>query len=123
MLQALEKALFEWSEKTSVDGHPLADENWHIGDRYDKIREAVKSSSKIYENEPTCESHVFSFIPRICTLSLSAATEFTPRADPEQSSIRKLLVPVSYIYTFSEDSIKITKYKAFFILEKLFLGT
>ena len=94
MLDALETAFSVWKDKTESEGYPLPDKYWHIGDRYEKIREAVRTSPIIDENEETCESKIFSFIPRICrTTPISAATEFTPRADPDESSIRKLIVP------------------------------
>jgi len=91
VLHALETALTTWKEEISSTGQPLADHHWHVGDRYDKIRAAVKEYRTDNSNG-VCED-IFDFIPRVCKLSMTAATEFTPRADFEGSSIRKLLVP------------------------------
>ena len=98
MLHALESALMEWSEETQATGHPLADEVWHIGDRYDKIREAITKYPVDLEGSASCEKGIFSFIPRLCKVHVNAATEFTPRAKLEESSIRHLLVPVCISY-------------------------
>jgi len=87
VLVALENALLQWQTQTITRGHPLAAEYWHVSKHYIAIREralAIKRS--------TCESSLQLHLnPRICNIPMHGRSEFTPRADPDKTSIRTIM--------------------------------
>mmetsp|Transcript_17528 Transcript_17528/g.39604 ORF Transcript_17528/g.39604 Transcript_17528/m.39604 type:complete len:549 (-) Transcript_17528:80-1726(-) len=87
MLEALERTLEEWMEKSMMSGYPLADEEWHITDHYNNIRDA---SEEI--NDGYCEERM-NFLPALCKVSMKGRSEYTPRFDPEKTSISSILTP------------------------------
>ena len=100
MLQALDQALEKWVEITIVEGDPLADEYWHISDHYERIKQNVLQMPPSF-----CEDGSGGRFPsRVCRLALKARTEYTPRADPDKTSIRSILKPApdGYIPSFEE---------------------
>eukprot|EP00816_Leptocylindrus_hargravesii_P013506 CAMPEP_0196824974 /NCGR_PEP_ID=MMETSP1362-20130617/92791_1 /TAXON_ID=163516 /ORGANISM="Leptocylindrus danicus, Strain CCMP1856" /LENGTH=911 /DNA_ID=CAMNT_0042205337 /DNA_START=109 /DNA_END=2844 /DNA_ORIENTATION=+ len=88
ILSALENALTQWSEVTIYQGHPLPDENWHVTNYYEDIRTKVNAAAS---SSPCAEW--FDWMPRLCSTPLKARTEFSPRTDPENTSIRSILKP------------------------------
>ncbi len=90
ILTALEDAIDTWSEITIVEGHPLGDSFWHVTEFYDNIRsKALKLDSSV----GAC-NQIKEFYPeRICTTPMSGRTEFTPRANPDETSLRSILKP------------------------------
>lgn len=73
-----------------IEGHPLPDEHWHITDHYENIR------SKIISLDPTvgeCDK-LKEYLPeRVCNTPLKARSEYTPRANPAETSLRTILKP------------------------------
>ena len=95
VLQALDEALHQWLDITITQGHPLPDEYWHVSDYYDRIQQGVKTMPPSF-----CEDASEGRYPlRICRTSLKAKTEYTPRANPDNTSIRSILksAPDGYI--------------------------
>lgn len=90
ILTVMQDAIDTWSEVTIIEGHPLEDEHWHITGHYDNIR------SKALTLEPSVGkcSGIKEFFPeRICTTPMNGRTEFTPRANPDGTSLRSILKP------------------------------
>jgi hypothetical protein len=93
LLAALLDTLDVWSEKTIYEGHPLADENWHMGEYIQNIQSKVTA---LTENvAPHCyKLHDKLKLPtRLCNQKLQGRTEFTPRANPTETSLNSIVVP------------------------------
>ena len=91
ILSALDDALEKWSEKTITEGHPLANEHWHMSDYYNSIQQnVIKMPPSFCE-----EGSVGRFPSRLCKVSLKARTQYTPRADPGKTSIVSILKPTN----------------------------
>mmetsp|Transcript_6913 Transcript_6913/g.10065 ORF Transcript_6913/g.10065 Transcript_6913/m.10065 type:complete len:630 (-) Transcript_6913:1759-3648(-) len=89
ILLALDEAIQKWSEITVTQGHPLADEHWHMTDYYEGIQKNIREMPPSF-----CEQGSVDRYPtRLCTTSLKARTEYTPRADPDKTSIVSILKP------------------------------
>jgi hypothetical protein len=87
ILQALDEALHQWSDITITQGHPLPDEHWHMSDYYNNIQQGVRNMPPSF-----CEEASEGKFPRrICRTSLKARTEYTPRANPDNTSLRSIL--------------------------------
>jgi len=90
VLNALQDAIDTWSEKTIASGHPLMDEYWHITDHYDNIQKKAKN---LDPSVGACTS-LKKFLPeRVCTTGLQGRSEFTPRANPKETSITSIMKP------------------------------
>ena len=89
ILDALEQALNIWSENTIVAGHPLADEFWHVTDYYQSIQSKAKQVD--HSDIKACEE--LAIPQRVCNMPLYGRTEFTPRANPAETSILSILKP------------------------------
>mmetsp|Transcript_24884 Transcript_24884/g.45064 ORF Transcript_24884/g.45064 Transcript_24884/m.45064 type:complete len:965 (-) Transcript_24884:82-2976(-) len=87
ILEALGDAISTWSEVTITGGHPLPDEYWHISDYYKNIRNKL---GKLDEDSGHCHELQPS---RICSTPMKARTEFTPRANPEETSLLSIIQP------------------------------
>ncbi len=80
-LDALDKAFAVWEEGIDKDGFPLKESYWHLGDEYKQFRNNLTS----YLNGPglgesECEKR-WSKLPgldKVCRMSMSGMTEFTP---------------------------------------------
>jgi len=92
ILDVFSAALGTWSEITIVQGQPLPDEYWHVTDHYQGMREKIDQLGFLDE-KGFCEGFGDSLPKRICTVGLKARTEFTPRADPEGTSIVGIIKP------------------------------
>lgn len=75
---------------TSIEGHPLPDEYWHITDHYENIRSKITTlESTVGECDQLKE-----YLPeRVCNTPLKARSEYTPRANPAETSLRTILKP------------------------------
>lgn len=71
-----------------ADNYVLPDDAWHLTAYYDNIRQ--KLSTKVGETACFKSPH---FSPRICNTPMHGRTEFTPRANPEKTSIQSLVKP------------------------------
>jgi hypothetical protein len=68
----------------------LEDENWHMTKYYDNIRnKALNLDSSV----GACSGVKDYFPERICTTPLNGRTEFTPRANPNETSLRSIMKP------------------------------
>jgi hypothetical protein len=95
ILAAILDALNVWSEKTIYEGHPLADENWHIEDHIKNIQMKVQTLTQ--QSAPHCYKlrDKMQLPVRLCNQKLQGKTEFTPRANPTDTSLRSIVVPCS----------------------------
>lgn len=87
VLHALAAALDLWQEKLKDDKNPLplADEFWHVGDTYMRIRKTVMGTDRTpgeVAEVPACEMFLQALDPRICHIPMRAFTEWTPRVIP-----------------------------------------
>ena len=99
-LHAFDEAFNIWEKAASVDGNPLDGKYWHLQDEEDVIRKALQSANA---TSTKC-GQLFTLIPRICTIPMRGATEWTPRNDPYHTSIRSLIKPSS-ISGYTPDTI------------------
>mmetsp|Transcript_24184 Transcript_24184/g.51823 ORF Transcript_24184/g.51823 Transcript_24184/m.51823 type:complete len:436 (+) Transcript_24184:252-1559(+) len=92
LLAALD-ALNKWSEITISEGFPLADEHWHMGEYIKNVQEKVKALDEA--SAPHCFrlQEKINLPKRLCQHKMKGRTEFTPRANPMNTSIRALLDP------------------------------
>jgi hypothetical protein len=92
ILEALKDALTMWNE---AENYELKDDDWHVTAMYDKVRDGVaklgadKGNCNKYNDKNNKDRENFSNF--MCTHPLKARTEFTPRAYPDQTSIRSLM--------------------------------
>mmetsp|Transcript_27767 Transcript_27767/g.65251 ORF Transcript_27767/g.65251 Transcript_27767/m.65251 type:complete len:895 (-) Transcript_27767:3416-6100(-) len=91
VLEALQSAINIWTEGV-MGGPPLEDDFWHVTDYYENIRNKVKnldvglgSCYKIEGNLPT----------RLCNTPMKAKTQYTPRANPNESALTSIIKPTS----------------------------
>ncbi|KAL3794390.1 hypothetical protein HJC23_012927 [Cyclotella cryptica] len=93
VLAALLDALNTWSEKTIYEGHPLADEYWHMGEYITNVQSKVQSLTE--ENSPHCYmlSDKLKLPKRLCNRRLKGRTEYTPRSNPTVTSLKSVIVP------------------------------
>jgi len=85
MLTALGDAIDTWSEGTIFEGHPLADDHWHVTDYYSNIREKTMN---LDSSIGSCSQNSKFFPERICKVPMQGRTEFTPRANPNYTSLQ-----------------------------------
>jgi len=93
-LRALDEALALWEEKATAPedeggGIPLDARHWHLREEDEEIRKALRSA----DVDATGCGALFDFLPRLCTTPMRGAGEWTPRRDPDRSSIRSLAKP------------------------------
>ncbi len=91
ILAALDDAIDFWAEKTIFEGHPLADENWHMGEYITNVQDKVKTL--VEADAPHCfQLEAQMKLPkRLCTNRMKGRTENTPRANPADTSLRAVL--------------------------------
>jgi hypothetical protein len=68
----------------------LEGEHWHLTDHYENIRSKVKSLDTNIGSCPNLKEYMSE---RVCSTPLKGRTEFTPRANPDSSSILSILKP------------------------------
>jgi len=96
VLEGLEIALSNWMQSSIDSGAPLPDKEWHMTEHYDNIR--TKASS-LDDNDAECNELKKILPKRVCKIPLNARTEFTPRLDPNETSIMSILRDSSKIKT------------------------
>lgn len=91
ILAALDDAIDFWADKTIFEGHPLADENWHMGAYITNVKDKVKALSE--SDAPHCFQleEQMNLPKRLCKSRMKGRTEHTPRAKPADTSIRTVL--------------------------------
>jgi len=98
ILHATKSALQIWKSKTSPkqnskydhndtfttpqSQHPLNDEYWHMSSYQTQLRAQLQSKQPC--TGPTV-------LPQLCHVTLTGATEYTPRADPDGASLRQIV--------------------------------
>jgi hypothetical protein len=105
VLDALQIALQIWSDGT-MGGPPLDDEEWHVTDYYQNMRTKLQALGQREEQTPSSSSERGACwemqkqgLPgRICTTALHGATQHTPRVNPTETSLTKLIRPASNGY-------------------------
>lgn len=86
ILNALDQALIGWHKATKLAGHPLPDKHWHISKHYEDIR-----TKAINLEDGSCFG-LDKFIPaRICQTPMQARTEYTPRFNPNFTSLTSIV--------------------------------
>mmetsp|Transcript_18803 Transcript_18803/g.40951 ORF Transcript_18803/g.40951 Transcript_18803/m.40951 type:complete len:1025 (+) Transcript_18803:189-3263(+) len=114
VLYALEAALDTWNFGMQEKGLPLANEYWHVGTEvldtqykipptYEEIRQKLRSYVPDNDGEVSkCEKLLHNF-PIVCKVAMHGYTEWTPRALPEERSLRAILKrgPSGYLPMFS----------------------
>jgi len=88
-LHALEEAFAVWEAAASAGGNPLDGKHWHLRDEEGAIRAAVRGA----DAAATGCGQLFSIAARLCATPMRGAAEWTPRNDPDRSSIRSLVMP------------------------------
>ena len=125
VLYALEAALDTWNVGMQEKGLPLANEYWHVGTEvadtqykipptYEEIRQKLRSYVPDNDEEVSkCEKLLHNF-PIVCKVAMHGYTEWTPRALPEERSLRAILKsgPSGYLPVLS----KVNAYDGFDIL-------
>eukprot|EP00540_Astrosyne_radiata_P017049 CAMPEP_0116846898 /NCGR_PEP_ID=MMETSP0418-20121206/14120_1 /TAXON_ID=1158023 /ORGANISM="Astrosyne radiata, Strain 13vi08-1A" /LENGTH=620 /DNA_ID=CAMNT_0004478255 /DNA_START=23 /DNA_END=1886 /DNA_ORIENTATION=- len=100
VLKALKEAISIWK---NADNYVVPDKDWHVADYYANIQKKVKSLDKIlgscYEF-----STALQMPERLCTTPINARTEFTPRPNPEKTSLQSIIKPneLGYVPHVSE---------------------
>ena len=93
VLFALKEALNQWKETPDF---VLPDELWHVSDYYENIRKKVR---ELPHDLGDCVKAFDGRLPsRVCNTPLNGATEFTPRANPDKTSIQSLIKPAENGY-------------------------
>jgi len=100
-LQATLDAMYEWSEVTILQGFPLADEYWHMGEYIKNVQEKVKALDEAVAPHCFMLEETMNLPKRLCQHRMKGRTEFTPRALPAETSIRTLIDPTQVPKTAS----------------------
>eukprot|EP00980_Cylindrotheca_fusiformis_P004791 scaffold1028_cov135-Cylindrotheca_fusiformis.AAC.1 len=86
-------------------GPPLADEFWHVTEYYDNIREKVKnldnSLGECYNDDNLPD--------RVCNTPLKAHTQYTPRANFDETSLTSIIKPTADGYVPKNDKTALYK--------------
>lgn len=91
LLAALDDAIDLWAEKTIFEGHPLAGENWHMGEYIINVQDKIKALAE--SDAPHCFQleEQMKLPKRLCKSRMKGRTEHTPRANPVDTSLRNVL--------------------------------
>jgi hypothetical protein len=92
ILAALDDAIDLWATKTIFEGHPLSDENWHMSAYITNVKDKVTALTE--SNAPHCfQLEEQTKLPkRLCKSRMKGRTEYTPRANPADTSLRTILI-------------------------------
>jgi hypothetical protein len=88
ILGALKEVFTTWNKANNFE---IPDKDWHVTSLYDNIRTKIDALPDNKSCNLLKKDHGFSDV--MCKMGLKARTEFTPRANPDQSSIRSLMPP------------------------------
>jgi len=83
LLLALRDALKQWQ---TAEGYALSDNEWHMSEQYENTRSKVMAMGD--ENMPCLDSGV---PESFCRYPVNGRSEFTPRINPMESSIRSIV--------------------------------
>jgi hypothetical protein len=101
VLRALKLGLQKWK-----GAEHLNDEDWHVTAHYKNIQNKVQNFSPDHPCEQGFKGNGFpeAFALRVCSTPLWARTEFTPRANPDKTSLRSIIKPneLGYVPHISE---------------------
>lgn len=101
-LHALEEAVDLWQENTVTIGQfPLDDQFWHVTEHYAKIRKETQDSlaSSICMTDTTLHES----LKKVCSVPMRGRTEFTGRANPNQTALRTIIRPTADGYVPTND--------------------
>ena len=73
-----------------AEGHPLQDDYWHVTNYYENIRSKVMN---LDSSVGACNNMKEFFPERICKTPMKGRTEFTPRANPDETSLLTIFKP------------------------------
>mmetsp|Transcript_15996 Transcript_15996/g.23525 ORF Transcript_15996/g.23525 Transcript_15996/m.23525 type:complete len:935 (+) Transcript_15996:62-2866(+) len=90
ILKALQDAINVWSEVTITGGHPLPDEYWHVTDYYKNI---IEKTRNLDPSVGSCHDMRNDIPERVCSIALKGRTEYTPRANPDETSLTSIIKP------------------------------
>ena len=90
LLTGLEHALLEWRDFLQEDDSTtlFSEDRWHVSDYYTQLKEKVKNDGGVCE-EILKESKMFP--ARVCTTAMKGRTQFTPRANPDETSLTSIM--------------------------------
>mmetsp|Transcript_1289 Transcript_1289/g.2624 ORF Transcript_1289/g.2624 Transcript_1289/m.2624 type:complete len:527 (+) Transcript_1289:209-1789(+) len=95
VLEGLEKAVELWQEKIASEGCPLDGKYWHVSKHYDQIRETTMKSVE----DSACFKWLATYgLEIVCGTPMHGKTEFTPRANPDYTSLRSIVRPAANGY-------------------------
>lgn len=92
LLEALQQAVQLFSDGT-MGGPPLADEEWHVNDYYNNIREKVKNTKMDPEVARCFQGE--GLPKRVCTTPMRAVSQYTPRANFNVTSLASIVKPAA----------------------------
>lgn len=92
VLEALQAAVNQWTEGV-MGGPPLEDELWHVTDYYENIRNKLKNLGK---DKGSCSKIMERGLPeRLCNIPMKAKTQYTPRANYNDSALTSIIKPTA----------------------------
>ena len=97
VLEGLEVAVNSWMENT-MTGQPLDDEYWHVTDYYENIRNKIRNLDQTLGHCPDIAKQ--EELPlRMCFTPMKAKTQYTPRANYEDSALTSIVkaAPSGYV--------------------------
>jgi hypothetical protein len=71
-------------------GPPLDEEQWHVTEYYENIRNKVKNLGK---DKGVCHKIEGTLPARMCNTPMKAKTQYTPRADFHETSLTSIIKP------------------------------
>lgn len=96
VLRALYEALELWDQQPDKT---LKDDMWHVSAYYKNIKTKV---ANLDPDVGTCQGIEGRLPTEFCTLPFQARTEFTPRANPAETSLRSIMKPAGPDVTVPE---------------------
>lgn len=102
VLEALQQAVQLFSDGT-MGGPPLADEEWHVNDYYNNIREKVKNTPMDPEKARCFQGE--GLPKRVCTTPMRAVSQYTPRANFNETSLASIVKPAADGYVPKNDKV------------------
>jgi len=85
-----------------MGGPPLADEKWHVTKYYNNIRKKVIDLGK-NTDKGECNKLANRLPKRICWTPMRGRTQYTPRANPEVTSLSSIVKPADNGYKPTND--------------------
>lgn len=85
IVKTLREALLEWQ---NMENFTLPDEAWHVTPWYEKVHAEMSN-----DNVKDRECFQLKLPDIVCIASFQARSEMSPRANPQETSIRSILHP------------------------------